>query len=91
MREVVVYLLEGRSLEQKRGLVKDGGQECRHDRRTGHGVAGRDTENVKGQGRHTLQRDGRPLIASHSHLNQASITGVNNPVSAVHNELAALQ
>ena len=46
MPEVVVYLLEGRSLEQKRGLVKDGGQECRHDRRTGHGVAGRDTENV---------------------------------------------
>src|SRR5215471_3444310 len=37
------------------------GEECRHDRRSGHGVAGRDSENVQGQRRRPLQRDGWPL------------------------------
>ena len=50
MPEVVVYLLEGRSLEQKRGLVKDITQAVVKNAgtsRAGHGIVGRDSENVK--------------------------------------------
>ncbi len=54
MPEVVVYILEGRSLEQKRGLVKDitaavvknAGDHARER----HRVAGRNREELKAKG-----------------------------------------
>jgi hypothetical protein len=113
MPEVVVYLLEGRSLEQKRTGERHHagrGEECRHDRRSGDRVTGRDSENLQGQRRRPLQRNGRPLKHDpekwapvfgkdhaqtggepHSRHEPIATHGVNNPVSALHNSLAAVQ
>src|SRR6516225_5487342 len=68
-----------------------GGEECRHDRRSGDGVAGRDSKNVQGQRWSPLQRNGRPLGEPHSRHEPIVAHGVNNPVSALHNLLAAVQ
>ena len=50
MPEVVVYILEGRTLEQKRGLVKDITaavvKNAGDHARAGHGVAARDREEL---------------------------------------------
>ena len=62
MPEVVVYILEGRTLEQKRGLVKDITDAVVKNAGThagaGHRLAGRDREDVEGQRRRAVQRDG---------------------------------
>ena len=68
-----------------------GGEECRHDRRSGDGVAGRNPKNVQGQRWSPLQRNGRPLGEPHSRHEPIVPHGVNNPVSALHNLLAAVQ
>ena len=60
MPEVVVYLLEGRTLEQKRGRQRHHAsrrQECRHDRGPGHCFLGGDSQNGEGQGWRAVQRD----------------------------------
>jgi len=94
MPEVVVYLLEGRSLEQKRGLVKDITQAVVKNAGTTADqvtVSLVDPENLQGQRRRPLQRNGWPLIESHSRHEPTARHGVNNPVSALHNILAAVQ
>ena len=67
MPEVVVYILEGRTLEQKRGLVKDITAAVVKNAgvpiRVRHRFAGRDGEDGEGQRRRAVQRDG-PALAS---------------------------
>jgi len=87
MPEVVVYLLEGRSLEQKRGLVKDITQAVVKNAGT---TADQVTVSLVETPR-PLQRNGRPLDESHWRHEPRAAHGVNNPVSALHNMLAAVQ
>ena len=78
MPEVVVYLLEGRSLEQKRGLVKDITQ---HNSRSSDRIAGRDSEDSESQGRRAVQRNGRPLDprSRTRTMNQAPLAALTSP------------
>jgi hypothetical protein len=65
MPEVVVYMLEGRTLEQKRGLVKDITaavvKNAAVPPETCVGLSGRDAEAREGQGRRPVQRDAATL------------------------------
>jgi len=114
MPEVVVYLLEGCSLEQKRGLVKDITRAVvKNAGTTADQVTVSLVETprtLQGQRRRPLQRNGRPLKHDpekwapvfgkdhaqtggepHSPHEPIATHGVNNPVSALHNSLAAVQ
>ena len=87
MPEVVVYILEGRSLDQKRGLVKDITEAVVKNagttRRAGHRIAGRNGADVEGQGRRAVQRNAAaPLICgrvnprfTHSDLWKTPVAG----------------
>ena len=72
MPEVVVYILEGRTLEQKRGLVKDITAAVVKNAGTHagarHRLAGRDGEDLKSQRRRPVQRDAGRAGATHDSL-----------------------
>jgi len=95
MPEVVVYLLEGRSLEQKRGLVKDITQAVvRNAGTTADQVTVslvETSENLQSQRWCSVQRNVRAVGESHSRREPRAGHGVNNSVSALHNMLAAVQ
>ena len=105
MPEVVVYILEGRTLEQKRGLVKDiteavvknAGTTADHVT----GVSRRNGENVEGQRRRAVQRDGSALARLNADFGCARgcraagglrfFAAVKITVGALHNRLAAVR
>jgi len=92
MPEVIVYLVEGRTLEQKRGLVKDITQAVVKNAGT---TAEQVTISLVEKRRRSVQRDAGPLSASakitQSCAEPSRSTPVNKIVSALHNVLAAVQ
>jgi hypothetical protein len=101
MPEVVVYMLEGRTLEQRRGLVKDITAAVVERRRAAGGSIGgprTDAEGFERQRRRVIQRDAATLADPGKRL-----CGLRNVsricrraafeilVSAAHNILAAMR
>src|SRR5262249_6789548 len=99
MPEVIVYLVDGRTLEQKRGLVKDITQAViKNAGTTAEQVTislVRDSKDGEGKRRRAVQRNARPLSASakitQSCAEPRRFTPVNKIVSALHNVLAAVR
>jgi 4-oxalocrotonate tautomerase len=84
MPEVVVYLLEGRSLEQKRGLVKDITQAVVKN-------AGTNADQVTVSLVETPRTSKAKGGVLFSVAEPTAIAWVNNFVSALHNSLVAVR